>query len=52
MKKDYSIQDMLEAFVEIENSFGTLEQIEYSLRGYLEQLQQVYYTTKNISTKR
>ena len=52
LKKDYSIQDMLEAFLEIENSFGTLEQIEYSLRGYLEQLQQVYYTTKNTSTKR
>lgn len=52
LKKDYSIQDMLEAFVEIENSFGTLEQIEYSLRGYLEQLQQVYYTTKNTSIKR
>lgn len=52
LKKDYSIQDMLEAFSEIENSFGTLEEIEYSLRGYLEQLQQVYYDRKKTPTRR
>ena len=43
---------MLEAFVQIENSYGTISEIEYGLRGYLEQLQQVYYNTKKTPSKR
>ena len=52
LSKEYSVQEMLASLIEIANSFATTEEIEYNLRTYLEQLQQVYTDTKsNVSKK-
>ena len=47
LSKEYSVQEMLTSLIEIANSFATTEEIEYNLRTYLEQLQQVYTDTKS-----
>lgn len=45
LSKEYSVQEMVNSLVDIANSFGTTAEVEYNLRGYLEQIQ-------NISNKR
>ena len=47
LSKEYSVQEMLESLINIANTFATTEEIEYNLRTYLEQLQQVYTDTKS-----
>ena len=52
LSKEYSVQEMLASLIEIANSFATTEEIEYNLRTYLEQLQQVYTDTKSNTPKK
>lgn len=52
ISKEYSVQEMLTSLIEIANSFATTEEIEHNLRGYLEQLQQVYTDTKSNTPKK
>lgn len=39
LSKEYSVQEMVNSLVDIANSFGTTAEVEYNLRGYLEQIQ-------------
>ena len=52
LSKEYSVQEILESLIEIANSFATTEEIEYNLRTYLEQLQQMYTDTKSNAPKK
>lgn len=41
LSKEYSVQEMVNSLVDIANSFGTTAEVEYNLRGYLEQIQNI-----------
>lgn len=52
LSKEYSVEEMWMALVEIASNFETTEEIQKNLREYLEQIEQVYIDTKSNKPKK